>query len=196
MYKRQDSQVNLPISGIGGISNWRDAAEFIALGSGSVQVCTAIMHYGFRIVEDMIEGLSDYLESKGMNSITELQGKAVKTVDRWENLNLNYKRIAKIDYDSCIGCNLCFVACEDGAHQAIALSDAGERGLGPGRLPGKPIPEIKETECVGCNLCSIVCPVDDCITMVDVDTGKEAMSWKNYQEGLNAGTIPKIPAHH
>ena len=191
-----DHEVNLPISGIGGISNWRDAAEFIALGSGSVQVCTAIMHYGFRIVEDMIEGLSDYLESKGMHSITELQGKALKTVDRWENLNLNYKRIAAIDYDSCIGCNLCFVACEDGAHQAIALADAAAHGLGPGRLPGKPIPEIKETECVGCNLCSIVCPVENCITMVDVDTGKEAMSWKNYQEGLNAGTIPKIPAHH
>ena len=114
---------------------------------------------------------------------------------RWENLNLNYKRIAAIDYDSCIGCNLCFVACEDGAHQAIALSDAGARGLGPGRLPGKPIPEIKETECVGCNLCSIVCPVENCITMVDVDTGRDAMSWKNYQECLNAGTIPKIPAH-
>ena len=65
----------------------------------------------------MIEGLSDYLDSKGMNSITELQGKAVKTVDRWENLNLNYKRIAAIDYDSCIGCNFCFVACEDGARR-------------------------------------------------------------------------------
>ena len=191
-----DPEVNLPISGIGGISNWRDAAEFIALGSGSVQVCTAIMHYGFRIVEDMIEGLSDYLDSKGMHSITELQGKALKTVDRWENLNLNYKRIAAINYDSCIGCNLCFVACEDGAHQAIALTDEGAHGLGPGRLPGKPIPEIKETECVGCNLCSIVCPVENCITMVDVDTGKEAMSWKRYQEGLNAGTIQKIPAHH
>ncbi|MCP5489340.1 MAG: NAD-dependent dihydropyrimidine dehydrogenase subunit PreA [Verrucomicrobia bacterium] len=190
-----DPDVQLPISGIGGIGNWRDAAEFIALGSTSVQVCTAIMHYGFRIVEDMIDGLSNYLDDKGMDSVNELCGKAVKVVDRWETLNLNYKRIASIDYDKCIGCNLCYVACEDGAHQAIALTEAGERGLGPGRLPGKPIPEIKDEECVGCNLCSIVCPVDQCITMVDVDTGKPPMTWKEYQEKLASGEMKPIPAH-
>lgn len=190
-----DPDVQLPISGIGGIGNWRDAAEFIALGSTSVQVCTAIMHYGFRIVEDMIDGLSNYLDDKGMASVNELSGKAVKVVDRWETLNLNYKRIASIDYDKCIGCNLCYVACEDGAHQAIALTEAGERGLGPGRLPGKPIPEIKEEACVGCNLCSIVCPVDQCITMVDVDTGKPPMTWKEYQEKLASGEMKLIPAH-
>src|SRR5437763_8414 len=116
-----DSEVRLPISGIGGISTWRDAAEFIALGAGSVQVCTAVMHYGFRIVEDMIDGLSDYLDSKGFASIGELCGRAVPNVRRWENLDLNYKRIASIDYEKCIGCNLCYIACEDGAHQAIAL---------------------------------------------------------------------------
>ncbi|MCB1070478.1 MAG: NAD-dependent dihydropyrimidine dehydrogenase subunit PreA [Kiritimatiellae bacterium] len=190
-----DPDVQLPISGIGGIGNWKDAAEFIALGSTSVQVCTAIMHYGFRIVEDMIDGLSNYLDDKGMDSVNELCGKAVKVVDRWETLNLNYKRIASIDYNRCIGCNLCYVACEDGAHQAIALTEAGERGLGPGRLPGKPIPEIKDEECVGCNLCSIVCPVDQCITMVDVDTGKPPMTWKEYQEKLASGEMKPIPAH-
>jgi len=188
--------IQLPISGIGGIGNWKDAAEFIALGSTSVQVCTAIMQHGFRIVEDMIEGLSDYLDSKGMQSLDELRGKAVPTVNRWENLNLNYKRIASIDYDKCIGCNLCYIACEDGAHQAIALTEPGARGLGPGRLPGKPIPQIKEEECVGCNLCSIVCPVEKCIEMVDIDTGKAPMSWKDYQAGLADGSIAAIPAHH
>src|SRR5437868_8400734 len=78
-----DPEVRLPISGIGGIANWRDAAEFVALGSISVQVCTAIMHYGFRIVEDMIEGLNDYLDSKGFASVTELIGRAVPTVQKW-----------------------------------------------------------------------------------------------------------------
>ncbi len=190
-----DPEVNIPISGIGGIGNWKDAAEFIALGATSVQVCTAIMHYGFRIVEDMIDGLSEYLDGKGMASVNDLVGKAVQSVDRWEVLNLNYKRIASIDYDKCIGCNLCYIACEDGAHQAIALTDPGERGLGPGRLPGKPIPEIKEVECVGCNLCSIVCPVDQCITMVDIETGRPAMSWKDYQDKLAKGEIDPIPAH-
>jgi dihydropyrimidine dehydrogenase (NAD+) subunit PreA len=88
-----DPEVGLPISGIGGIANWRDAAEFIALGSTSVQVCTAIMHYGFRIVEDMIDGLNDYLDAKGFKSVTELVGKAVPTLKKWELLDLNYNRL-------------------------------------------------------------------------------------------------------
>jgi dihydropyrimidine dehydrogenase (NAD+) subunit PreA len=190
-----DPEVGIPISGIGGIASWRDAAEFIALGSTSVQVCTAIMHYGFRIVEDMIDGLNDYLDSKGMKSVAELVGKAVPTLQNWETLDLHYKRIAAINYDKCIGCNLCYIACEDGAHQAIALISPDGYGLGPGRVPGKPIPQIKEKECVGCNLCSIVCPVDGCITMVSIDTGKPHMSWNEYQERLARGEVKPIPAH-
>ncbi len=190
-----DPEVRLPISGIGGISNWRDAAEFIALGATSVQVCTAIMHYGFRIVEDMAEGLSDYLDSKGMKSVNELIGKAVPTLQKWETLDLHYKRIASINYDKCIGCNLCYIACEDGAHQAIALVSPNGHGLGPGRVPGKPIPEIKEHECVGCNLCSLVCPVDNCITMISVDTKRAKMSWSDYQAKLSRGELKPIPPH-
>jgi len=190
-----DTEVQLPISGIGGISNWRDAAEFFALGSTSVQVCTAIMHYGFRIVEDMAEGLSDYLDSKGMKSVNELIGKAVPTLQKWETLDLHYQRIASINYDKCIGCNLCYIACEDGAHQAIALVPPNGHGLGPGRVPGKPIPEIKKHECVGCNLCSIVCPVDECITMVSVDTKRDKMSWSDYQAKLARGDMQPIPPH-
>ena len=190
-----DPEVQLPISGIGGISNWRDAAEFIALGSTSLQVCTAIMHYGFRIVEDMAEGLSDYLDSKGMKSVNELIGKAVPTLQKWETLDLHYKRIASINYDKCIGCNLCYIACEDGAHQAIALVPPNGHGLGPGRVPGKPIPAIKEHECVGCNLCSLVCPVDECITMVSVDTQRAKMSWSDYQAKMSRGEMQPIPPH-
>lgn len=190
-----DPEVRLPISGIGGIANWRDAAEFIALGSTSVQVCTAVMHYGFRIVEDMAEGLSDYLDSKGMKSVNELIGKAVPTLQKWETLDLHYKRIASINYDKCIGCNLCYIACEDGAHQAIALVAPNGHGLGPGRVPGKPIPQIKEHECVGCNLCSLVCPVDDCLTMVSVDTKRAKMSWSDYQAKVSRGEMKPIPPH-
>jgi dihydropyrimidine dehydrogenase (NAD+) subunit PreA len=190
-----DAEVRLPISGIGGIGSWRDAAEFIALGSTSVQVCTAIMHYGFRIVEDMAEGLNDYLDSKGMKSVNELIGKAVPTLQKWETLDLHYKRIASIDYAKCIGCNLCYIACEDGAHQAIALVSPNGHGLGPGRVPGKPIPEIKDDECVGCNLCAIVCPVDECITMVSIDTGEPRLSWSDYQEKLSRGEMKAIPPH-
>src|SRR3954471_12931237 len=190
-----DTEIGLPISGIGGISNWRDAAEFIALGSTSVQVCTAIMHYGFRIVEEMTEGLNDYLDAKGYKSVMDLVGKAVPTLRNWERLDLNYKRIARINYDKCIGCNLCYIACEDGAHQAIALVQPNGHGLGPGRVPGKPIPEIKDHECVGCNLCSLVCPVDECITMVSLENGKPRMSWSQYQEKLGSGEMKPIPPH-
>src|SRR4029079_9447183 len=96
----------LPISGIGGISNWRDAAEFIALGSTSVQVCTAVMHYGYRIVEDMIEGLSDYLDEQVMTSVMQLVGRAVPKYKEWGELDLSYRVVADIHEDKCIGCQL------------------------------------------------------------------------------------------
>lgn len=190
-----DPDVGIPISGIGGIGNWRDAAEFLVMGATSLQVCTAIMHYGFRIVEDMKEGLNDYLDSKGFASVHDLVGKGVHNVGPWETLNLNYKRIAGIDYDKCIGCNLCHVACEDGAHQAIELTypDELDIDLGPGRVPGKPVPRIVDDDCVGCNLCSLVCPVDDCISMIVQDEGKPFMSWKQYQEKLAKGEMDPIP---
>jgi len=190
-----DPQVGLPISGIGGIGTWRDAAEFVALGSTSLQVCTAIMHYGFRIVEDMKDGLSAYLDSKGMRSLADLRGRAVPQVGDWQQLDLHYKRVARIDYEKCIGCNLCHIACEDGAHQCIDLVDSAPYGLGPGRVPGKPVPKVREDDCVGCNLCSIVCPVDGCITMTPVDTGRPAMSWHDYQAALAAGTMQPLPPH-
>lgn len=163
-----DPELGLPISGIGGMSTWRDAAECMALGATTVQVCTAIMHHGFRIVEDMIDGLSSYLDSKGFASVADLRGRAVPRVVAWGQLDLQARRVARIDYDRCIGCNICYIACEDGAHQSIDMVDPAPYGLGPGRLPGRPIPQIRVDDCVGCNLCSIVCPVDGCITMQPV----------------------------
>ncbi len=190
-----DSEVGIPISGIGGISTWRDAAEFLALGAGSLQVCTAIMHHGFRIVADMTEGLNEYLDSKGFRNLDDLVGRATANVTTWESLNLNYQRVARIDYDKCIGCNLCYIACEDGAHQCIDLVDPNGHGLGPGRVPFKAIPKVREDDCVGCNLCSLVCPVDDCITMTAIDNGRDSMNWKTYQERVDKGEMEPIPAH-
>ena len=117
------------------------------------------------------------------------------SVQKWETLDLNYKRLAEIDYAKCIGCNLCYIACEDGAHQAIALADPTSFGLGPGRVPGKPVPEIKVEECVGCNLCSLVCPVAGCITMVSIETGLTSLSWSDYQTRLAAGDATAFPPH-
>ena len=156
------------MSGIGGVSNWRDAAEFIALGCFSVQACTAPMHYGYRIVQDMITGLSNYLDSKGMHSVDELRGKAVPQYREWGDLDINYRAIARIDADKCIGCQLCYIACEDGSHQAISVENSAQNNR---------VPEILYDECVGCNLCALVCPVDDCITMEDKNPDTEFDSW-------------------
>jgi len=174
-------KVGLPISGIGGISNWQDAAEFFLLGATSVQVCTAAMHYGFRIVEDMIEGLSQYLEDKGLNSVMDLVGKSVDRIRDWGDLDLNYKIVARIDPQLCIGCNLCYIACEDGAHQCISAAERPRGDLRDGEI-AKHVPRILEHECVGCNLCALVCPVPGCITMEQVDVGRPTMSWRQLQE--------------
>lgn len=174
----------LPISGIGGISTWRDAAEFIILGASTVQVCTAVMHYGYRIVEDMIDGLSNYLDDKGMRSVADLVGKGVNNVSHWNKLNLNYKVVAHVDQDKCIGCGLCYAACEDGAHQSIRAQ----------QRDGRTYVEIKEESCVGCNLCSLVCPVSGCITMKEVPTGRQPITWEDYVREKDKH--PHLVSHH
>lgn len=165
---RDPTTKGLPISGIGGISTWRDAAEFIALGAGSVQVCTAAMLHGFRIVDEMKDGLSRWMAEKGYHSIGEFSGKAVANTTDWKHLDMNFKTVAHIDQDTCIQCGRCYIACEDTSHQSIAkLVEAG----------GAKRYEVIEDECVGCNLCQITCPVQDCISMVPQDTGQSYMSW-------------------
>jgi dihydropyrimidine dehydrogenase (NAD+) subunit PreA len=170
----RDPQVGLPISGIGGVETWRDAVEFLLLGATNVQVCTAVMHYGYRIIEDLLDGLKGYLLSKGLRSPKELVGRSVRRLDEWGNLDLKYDVKARVDYAKCVGCNLCHVACEDGAHQAIAL-DGPPVKLATGA--SRPGPRVLDAECVGCNLCALVCPVQGCITMTRVDPGGEELSW-------------------
>ena len=195
----RDRRIDIPISGIGGIANWRDAAEFIALGSTTVQVCTAVMRDGYRIVEDMIDGLSAYLDAQGFGSVRQLIGRAVPGFLDWGDLDLNYKVVAQIDPGTCIGCQLCYIACLDGAHQCIHTAKGPcsgyhgppDHGQNP-RLevvpplqhkakPGVPdhVPQVDEDECIGCNLCQLVCPVPDCITMVEVPSGNGKESWND-----------------
>ena len=160
---RDEQTAGLPISGIGGITTWRDAAEYIALGCGTVQVCTAAMVYGFKIVEDMCDGLSNFMDAHGYKTIEDFRGKAVPTVKDWKNLNLKHIDKAVIDQDSCIQCGRCHVVCEDTSHQAIFYikGDQGERRF-----------EINEAECVGCNLCVSICPVPDTISMRTLQVGE------------------------
>jgi dihydropyrimidine dehydrogenase (NAD+) subunit PreA len=182
---QQIAEIGLPVSGIGGISNWRDAAEFLLLGCQSLQLCTAPMHYGFRIVEDMIDGLSNWMDDKGFRTIADFRGLSLPHITDWKSLNLNYKVVAKINREKCIGCDLCYIACEDGAHQCIHVEPRPEKlTVTPiPKLDGPVsrsirIPTVDEAECVGCNLCALVCPVENCITMERVDHGLPYESWE------------------
>jgi dihydropyrimidine dehydrogenase (NAD+) subunit PreA len=194
---QQIAATGLPVSGIGGISGWRDAAEFILLGAQSVQCCTAPMHWGFRIVEDMIDGLSNWMDEKGFRTIDDFRGRSLAHVQDWKHLNLNYKIVARIDPGKCIGCDLCYIACWDGAHQCIhidgyanpeSLAAATRQSITVTPIPkldgaaadsrSKRIPRVDEDECVGCNLCWLVCPVEGCITMERVDRGLAPESWE------------------
>lgn len=179
----QHPGVQLPISGIGGVENWRDAVEFILLGASTVQVCTAVMHYGFGIIREIIPGLESYMNEKGFATIDAMVGKALPNIKHWEDLNLNYKIVADIHEEKCIGCQLCYTACEDGAHQAIGLPEDSLNRT----------PYIIEENCVGCNLCSLVCPVEGCITMERRDDGKENVTWKDRTLANNIPTTFNDP---
>ena len=172
----------LAISGIGGVTTWRDAAEYISLGCGNVQVCTAVMTYGFKIVQEMISGLSEWMDEKGYTSVEQVVGRAIPNVTDLKYLNLNYVAKAKINQDDCIKCGRCYAACEDTSHQAIAMS--ADRTF-----------TVIDAECVACNLCVDVCPVENCITMeamtpgqVDPRTGKVVQ-----KEYANWTTHPNNP---
>ncbi len=160
---RNPATRGLPISGIGGIADWRDAVDFLALGASNVQVCTAAMVYGFKIIDDLKSGLAHFLRDKGMKSVAELVGQAVPSVTDWQYLNLNYVVKARINQDLCIQCGRCHIVCEDASHQAITHTVNGKRRF-----------EVIDEECIGCNLCVSVCPVVDCITMERLTEGVDS----------------------
>lgn len=140
-----DPQVSVPISGIGGITTWADAAEFFLLGATTVQVSTWVMRFGYRIVEDLREGLEQYMREKGFADVEQMVGRSLERVKPIKQLNRDYQVVADFDRDRCVGCGLCHIACRDGAFQAISFT--------PERLP-----RFDESKCDGCGLCPGVCP--------------------------------------
>jgi dihydropyrimidine dehydrogenase (NAD+) subunit PreA len=183
----------LPISGMGGISTWRDAAEFLLLGAGNLQVCTAVMHYGFRIVEDLCDGLSNWMDEKGFASVADVVGKSLNRVSDFNDLDLSFRVVARIDQQKCIRCNLCYVACNDTAHQCIDLVAKDGRVVQPQsyeiQVNGKeeavstrPCVLVREQDCVGCRLCYNVCPVEDCIRMIEEPSGRPPLTWGQLSE--------------
>lgn len=146
----------LPISGIGGISTWQDAAEFLMVGASTLQLCTAVMFNGYRIVNDLKTGLSNYLAEKGFGSVKDVIRLVLPKLGRVEQLDFTYKVISDISKEKCIRCDLCYLTCRDAGYQAIELDE--ERW-----------PIVDEEKCDGCSLCFHVCPVWDCITMKKVE---------------------------
>lgn len=144
--KTNNELKDIPISGMGGIETWKDAAEFIALGCGTVQVTTAVMQYGYRIIEDMIEGLKDYMSTEGFSSIDEMSGRGLDGIVSTTELNRDTIEYPKFNRNICIGCGRCYISCYDGGHQALKMDEK----------TGQPI--MNANKCVGCQLCRLVCP--------------------------------------
>lgn len=147
----KNKELDLPLSGMGGIETWVDALEYILLGASTVQVTTGVIHYGYGIVEDMIEGLSDYMQMKGVSRVSDLVGKALPNLHETDAFNLERQGIAKYDLDRCIGCGQCYTVCQDAGGQALNW-DSNLR---------RPIP--LENKCLSCMVCSFVCPVNGMI---------------------------------
>ena len=139
---------DMHISGMGGIETWRDALEFILMGAGSLQLTTSVMQYGYRIIEDLIEGLSEYMMCKNVSSVRSLIGAASKTVVDHDRIERGTIIFPAIDKELCIGCGRCYISCRDGGHQALELD------------PETRIPRLIGAKCVGCHLCLEVCPVE------------------------------------
>ena len=137
--------VKADLSGIGGIETWRDALEFIQLGCRNVQVCTAVMQYGYRIIDDLTLGLRNYLAERGVSRLADLVGEQVPNFVPASDLDRGTVVFPKIDREKCIGCGRCYTSCRDGGHQAIAFGDDRR-------------PQVNGAKCVGCLLCGLVCP--------------------------------------
>lgn len=148
--KQYEPLKDVPITGMGGIETWQDALEFLLVGASNLQVTTAVMQYGYRIIEDMISGLSHYMDERGIDKLEDLVGLALPNIVGADEIDRDFKIIPEINYDKCVKCGRCYVSCFDAAHQAIDW-DSEER---------KP---IINDNCVGCHLCLNVCPVFDCI---------------------------------
>jgi dihydropyrimidine dehydrogenase (NAD+) subunit PreA len=182
------SRSGLPVSGMGGITTWRDAVEFLLLGAANLQVCTAVMHYGFRIIEDLCDGLSSWMDSKEFTSIDQVVGRSLYRIADFGDFDLSFRAVARIDAQKCIKCNLCYVACNDAAHQCIDMIDVSGAVVQPyshyAASDGKhdacatrPQPVVREDDCVGCRLCYNICPVEACIEMATVQPDRPPITW-------------------
>lgn len=170
----QCEELNLPLSGIGGIETWIDALEYILLGSGTIQVTTGIIHYGYRIVEDMIEGLSDFMLEKGIKSVSELVGKANVNLKSTDHFELDRQGITQYNLDECVGCGQCVIVCNDSAGQALEWDETARR------------PHLIEDKCLSCMVCNFICPVEGLITYKEMPR-----DWKRHEAKIMDTSLKK-----
>ncbi|MGM0548431.1 MAG: NAD-dependent dihydropyrimidine dehydrogenase subunit PreA [Bacillota bacterium] len=154
--KQHPQLKDVPLSGMGGIETWEDAAEFLALGCRNLQMTTSVMQYGYRIVEDLINGLSHYLEEQGFDNLEQMVGLALEQIVAAEELDRAHLILPEFDEELCIGCGRCYISCYDGGHQALEWDSENRK------------PDLDEDQCVGCHLCQQVCPVTGCITAGEI----------------------------
>jgi dihydropyrimidine dehydrogenase (NAD+) subunit PreA len=153
--------VHIPVVGVGGIYDWRDAIQFLLLGASALQVCTGVMHHGYALIDDLLDGVSRWLDGSGYTSLTQIKGLAQARIKGVEELSPGDVVRSRIDLSTCIGCGLCHVACRDGAH--VAIDFGADR-----------IPVVDDVRCVGCGLCAQICPVPGCIRMEFIRSRGEA----------------------
>ncbi|UCF93094.1 MAG: NAD-dependent dihydropyrimidine dehydrogenase subunit PreA [Desulfobacterales bacterium] len=179
----QCKALGLPLSGIGGIETWIDVLEYMLLGASTIQVTTGIMHYGYRIVEDMIEGLSDYMAARGVRQVSELVGKALPHLHETEAFDLKRQGIAQYDLDQCIGCGQCYIVCRDAAGQALEWDGEHRR------------PKLIEDKCLSCMLCKFVCPVPRLVSFKEMPQGwrrrKTAVMDRNLEKDVKLEPFTK-----
>ncbi len=156
---KDDKLKGVPISGMGGIETWRDAAEFLALGCETVQVTTSVMQYGYRIIDDMLEGLKDYLAQNGFASVRQMIGKALPNIVPADDVNRHTIEYPKFTRSTCVGCGRCYISCFDGGHQALRMNEDNQ-------------PVMDAKKCVGCQLCKLVCPTGSITTGIRVEKRK------------------------
>lgn len=164
-----NKKLGLPLSGMGGIETWIDALEYILVGASTIQVTTGIIHYGYRIVEDLIEGLSDYMRLKNMQSIDRLVGKALENLAETGDFDVRRQGIAHYCLDNCVGCGQCYIVCHDAGGQALSWNSQKRR------------PELDRDKCLSCMVCSFVCPVSGAISYQEMP-----QTWKR-KETLTLG---------